>query len=61
MLILNRSINDKIYIGDDIKIKIVGIRGQQIKLGIDAPKEISVHRQEIFEKILSQKNLDEAS
>lgn len=48
---LTRKIDESIVIGDDIKVFIVDIRGDQVKLGIDAPKDISVHRQEIYEDI----------
>lgn len=53
MLILTRRIGETIIIGDDISITLLGIKGHQIRLGINAPKEISVHREEIYEKIKS--------
>lgn len=51
MLVLTRKIDESIIIGDNIKVFIVDVRGDQVKLGIDAPKDISVHRQEIYEDI----------
>ena len=48
MLVLTRKTNESIMIGDEIKITVVEIRGDQVKLGITAPKRISVHREEIF-------------
>lgn len=51
MLILSRKIGGVICIGDDIKIKIVDASQWQIKVGIDAPKNIAVHREEIYNKI----------
>ena len=51
MLILTRRINEKIYIDDDVKITIIGVRGGQVRIGIDAPIGYEVHREEIYKKI----------
>ncbi|GAA0484827.1 carbon storage regulator CsrA [Salinibacillus aidingensis] len=51
MLVLTRKIGESIQIGDDITIKVVGVDGDQIKLGIDAPKHVDIHRQEIYQMI----------
>ena len=51
MLVLTRKLNEAIQIGENIEVKIVGIEGDQIKLGITAPKEIDVHRKEIYMQI----------
>jgi carbon storage regulator len=51
MLILTRKLGEKINIGDDIMVTLLEIKGAQIKLGIDAPKHIGIHRNEIYEKI----------
>lgn len=51
MLILTRKSGEKITIGDDIVIRVLEIRGSQVKLGINAPKGVAVHRSEIYERI----------
>ncbi|MEA1890441.1 MAG: carbon storage regulator CsrA [Pseudomonadota bacterium] len=51
MLILTRHIGEKLNIGDEIQIIVLGIKGNQVRIGINAPKEVSVHREEIYEKI----------
>ncbi|SES71700.1 carbon storage regulator [Salinibacillus kushneri] len=51
MLVLTRKAGESIQIGDDVEVKIVGVDGDQIKLGIDAPKDVDIHRQEIYQMI----------
>jgi len=51
MLVLTRRLNEAIQIGEDIEVKIVGIEGDQIKLGITAPREVDIHRKEIYLQI----------
>jgi len=51
MLVLSRQRNEDVIIGDDIVIKVVEIRGDKVRLGVDAPKEVTVHRREIYEAI----------
>jgi carbon storage regulator len=51
MLILTRKLGERINIGDDIVITLVEIKGAQVKLGVDAPKSIAIHRHEIYERI----------
>jgi len=51
MLVLSRQKDESIVIGDDIVIKIVDVKGGKVKLGVDAPKSVTVHRQEIYETI----------
>ncbi|MDH3382054.1 MAG: carbon storage regulator CsrA [Flavobacteriaceae bacterium] len=59
MLILTRRIGESIYIGDDIVIINAGVKGNIVKLGITAPREMPVHRQEIYEKIKLEKTGEE--
>lgn len=53
MLILTRKAGEKLLIGDNIEITILNVRGGQVKLGINAPKDVAVHREEIYRKIKS--------
>ena len=55
MLVLSRKKNESIMIGDDVEIIITDVRGGKVRLGINAPKEISVHRKEIYEAIQREK------
>ena len=56
MLILSRRIGDTIRIGPDIVVTILGINGTQIRLGIEAPKDVAVHREEVFERIKHERS-----
>ncbi|NLY90314.1 MAG: carbon storage regulator CsrA [Firmicutes bacterium] len=51
MLVLTRKTNESIIIGDDVKVTVVEVKGDQVKLGISAPKRISVHREEVYLEI----------
>jgi len=54
MLILSRKINEKIMIGDDISVSIIEIRGDQVRIGVDAPKSVKVFRQEVYDAIKAE-------
>ena len=56
MLILTRKVGESVLIGDDISITVLSVRGNQVKLGVQAPKEVSVHREEIYHRILQSKD-----
>lgn len=51
MLILTRKVGESLLIGDDISITVLSVRGNQVKIGINAPKDVSVHREEIYQRI----------
>ena len=55
MLILTRRISEVINIGDDVTVTVLGINGNQVKLGIDGPKEVEIHRSEIYDRIQAEK------
>ncbi|HFD86899.1 MAG TPA: carbon storage regulator [Gammaproteobacteria bacterium] len=54
MLILTRNINESIIIGDDITIRVLHVHGKQVRIGIEAPKDVSVHRSEVYDRIQSE-------
>jgi carbon storage regulator len=55
MLILTRRLNESLIINDDIKVTVLSIKGNQVKIGIDAPKEVEIHREEIHQRIKDEK------
>ena len=59
MLILTRRMSESIIIGDNVVITVLGIKGNQVRLGIDAPKEVSVHREEIYQRIQNEISIAE--
>ena len=58
MLVLTRKAGEKIIIGDNVTVTVLGVKGKQVLLGIEAPIEIEVHREEVYQRILKERAAD---
>ena len=54
MLVLSRTIGETIHIGDDVTVTVIDVRGNKVKLGVEAPKNVAVHRSEVYEAIRAE-------
>ena len=54
MLILTRRVGETVMIGDEVTVTVLGVKGNQVRLGVNAPKDVAVHREEIYERIRSE-------
>ena len=55
MLILTRKVDETLVVGDEVSVTILGVKGNQVRIGVNAPKEISVHREEVYNRIKTEK------
>lgn len=56
MLILTRRVGESLVIGDDVVVNVLGVKGNQVRIGVDAPKDVTVHREEIYDRINAAKD-----
>jgi carbon storage regulator len=57
MLILTRRVGEKLIIGDNVTVTVLGVKGAQVRVGINAPRDVSVNREEIYERILKERKM----
>ena len=55
MLILTRRVGETLMIGDDVTVTVLGVKGNQVRIGVNAPRDVAVHREEIYERIRNEK------
>ena len=58
MLILTRRVGETVMIGNEVTVTVLGVKGNQVRIGVNAPKDVAVHREEIYERIKREEDLD---
>ena len=58
MLILTRRVGETLMIGDEVTVTVLGVKGNQVRIGVNAPREVAVHREEIYQRIQKEKESD---
>ncbi|MDD2759538.1 MAG: carbon storage regulator CsrA [Methylomonas sp.] len=61
MLILTRRVGETLMIGDEVTVTVLGVKGNQVRIGVNAPKDVSVHREEIYERIKKEQSESNSS
>lgn len=61
MLILTRRVGETLMVGDEVTVTVLGVKGNQVRIGVNAPKEVAVHREEIYQRIQREKQGDQGA